>query len=456
MPLTFAEALGYLDRFVNYERQPGVSYTRESFDLKGFERFLGRLGDPHRRLSTVVVAGTKGKGSTAAMIASIAQTSGLKAGLYTSPHLCSIRERIRVDGEIVSEETFAALVSDLMPHIEAAGMAEVRRYRTFFEILTAMALVHFQHTSVDLAVLEVGLGGRLDATNVATPLVSVITSVSLDHTEVLGDTIPKIAREKAGIIKPSGLAVVAPQRPEALTVIREVCAAQRARLHDVATEWRWQPLSCGWEGSVFDLHGGARSYPRLEIPLAGPHQIVNAATAIATAEQLQEQGLPISADGIRRGVQQVRWEGRLETVSRQPWVVLDGAHNRDSACRLREALRTSFRYRRLVLVLGISANHNLEGIIEVLAPMASVTVATRAMVPRAAPLQRVATLAAKWSDHVIAEEDTERALAQAIAATQPGDLLLVTGSLYLVGDAKRLLPDLLATKTAASLTRVNG
>jgi dihydrofolate synthase/folylpolyglutamate synthase len=456
MSLTFAGALSYLDSFINYERQPGVSYTRESFDLKEFERFLARLDDPHRRLKTVVVAGTKGKGSTAAMIASIAQSSGLKAGLYTSPHLCSIRERIRVDGEIVSEETFAALVGELMPHIEASGMAGVRRYRTFFEILTAMALVHFQRNAVDLAVLEVGLGGRLDATNVAMPLVSVITSISLDHTEVLGDTIPKIAREKAGIIKPYGLAVVAPQRQEALTVIHEVCAAQQARLHDVAMEWCWQPLSYDWEGSVFDLHGGARSYPALEIPLAGPHQMVNAATAIATAEQLQGQGLPISVDGIRQGVRQVRWEGRLETVSRQPWIVLDGAHNRDSACCLREALKTCFQYRRLILVLGISANKNLEGIIEELAPMATMTVATRAMVPRAASPQRVATLAAKWSDHVIAEEDTERALAQAIAETQPDDLLLVTGSLYLVGDAKRLLPDLLETRTAEALTQAKG
>ena len=456
MSLTFAEALSYLDSFVNYERQPGVSYTRESFDLTEFERFLARLDNPHRRLKTVVVAGTKGKGSTAAMIASIAQATGLKAGLYTSPHLCSVRERIRVDGEIVSEETFAALVSELMPHIEAAGMAGVRRYRTFFEILTAMALVHFQRMEVELAVLEVGLGGRLDATNVATPLVSVITSISLDHTEVLGDTIPKIAREKAGIIKPHGLAVVAPQRPEALTVIREVCVTQDARLHDIAAEWRWQPLSYGWEGSVFDLHGVAQSYLALEIPLAGPHQMLNATTAIATAEQLQGQGLPISVDGIRQGVKQVQWEGRLETVSRQPWIVLDGAHNRDSARCLREALMTCFQYRRLILVLGISANKNLEGIIEELAPLASLTVATRAMVPRAAPPQRVATLAAKWSDHIIAEEDTQKALAQALAETQPDDLLLVTGSLYLVGDAKRLLPDLLAATAAEALTQVKG
>jgi dihydrofolate synthase / folylpolyglutamate synthase len=180
--LTFAEALSYLESFINYERQPQVSYTREAFDLTEFERFLARLDDPHRRLKTVVVAGTKGKGSTAAMIASMAQASGLKAGLYTSPHLCSIRERIRVNGEMVSEEAFAGLVNDLMPHIEAAGMVGVRRFRTFFEILTAMALVHFQRMGVDLAVLEVGLGGRLDATNVVTPLVSVITPISFDHT----------------------------------------------------------------------------------------------------------------------------------------------------------------------------------------------------------------------------------------------------------------------------------
>jgi dihydrofolate synthase / folylpolyglutamate synthase len=456
MSLTFAEALSYLDSFINYERQPGVAYTRESFDLVEFERFLSRLDDPHQRLKTVVVAGTKGKGSTAAMIAAIAQASGLKVGLYTSPHLCSIRERIRVDGAMISEELFAQLVHDLMPHIEAAGMAGVRRFRTFFEILTAMAFVHFQRMEVDLAVLEVGLGGRLDATNVATPLVSVITSISFDHTEVLGDTIPKIAREKAGIIKPGGLAVVAPQRVEALTVIREVCLGRGARLIDVARELHWQPLSYSWDGSVFDLDSIAQSYAKLAIPLAGPHQLLNAATAIATAEQLQAQGLPISADGVRQGVKEVHWEGRLETVSRQPWIVLDGAHNRDSSRCLREALSTCFHFRRLILVLGISANKNLEGIIEELTPLAAVTVATRAMVPRAAPPQQVADLAAKWSAQIIVEEDTQSALAQAIAETRPGDLLLVTGSLYLVGDAKRLLPDLLAPTGTGALTRVQG
>jgi dihydrofolate synthase / folylpolyglutamate synthase len=455
MPLTFADALSYLENFINYEQQPLVPYTRETFDLTEFEHFLARLDDPHRRLKTVVVAGTKGKGSTAAMIASMAQASGLKAGLYTSPHLCSIRERIRVNGEMIAEEVFAALVGDLMPHIEAAGMAGVRRFRTFFEILTAMAFVHFQRVGVDLAVLEVGMGGRLDATNVAAPLVSVVTPISFDHTEVLGDTIPKIAREKAGIIKPHGLSVVAPQRPEALTVIRDVCAAQGARLVDVARELRWQPLASSWEGSVFDLDGRARSYPGLEIPLAGSHQLLNAATAIATVEELQAQGLPISVDGIRQGVKQVQWEGRLETVSHRPWVVLDGAHNRDSARCLREAMTTCFRYRRLILVLGISANKNLQGIIEELAPLAAVTVATRAMVPRAAPPQQVADLAAKWSAQIIVEEDTQRALAQAIAETRQDDLLLVTGSLYLVGDAKRLLPDLLAPMAAEALTRVN-
>jgi dihydrofolate synthase / folylpolyglutamate synthase len=456
MPLTFTEALNYLDSFINYERQPRVPYTREAFDLSEFERFLARLGNPHRRLNTVVVAGTKGKGSTAAMIASMAQASGLKVGLYTSPHLCSIRERIRVDNEIVSEEVFAALVNDLMPHIEAAGIAGVRRFRTFFEILTAMALVHFQNVGVDLAVLEVGLGGRLDATNVAAPLVSVITSISLDHTEVLGDTIPQIAREKAGIIKPHGLTVVAPQQPEALEVVRDVCAVQGARLRDVSRDLRWRTLSCSWEGSIFDLQSPVRSYPTLEIPLAGQHQILNAATAIATAEQLQMQGLPISVEGIRRGMRQVQWEGRLETISRQPWIVLDGAHNRDSARCLREALVTCFQYHRLILVLGISANKNLAGIAEELTPLAAITVATRAMVPRAAPPQRVADLAAQWGAHTIVEEDTQKALAHAITATQPDDLLLVTGSLYLVGDAKRFLPGLLTPTATEALTQVNG
>jgi dihydrofolate synthase/folylpolyglutamate synthase len=456
MPLTFTDALSYLDSFINYERQPRVSYTREAFDLSEFERFLARLDNPHRRLQTVLVAGTKGKGSTAAMIASMAQASGLKAGLYTSPHLCSIRERIRVDSEVIAEEMFAALVSDLMPHIEAAGMAGVRRFRTFFEILTAMALVHFQRVGVDLAVLEVGLGGRLDATNIATPLASVITSISLDHTEVLGDTIPQIAREKAGIIKPHGLTVVAPQQPEALAAIRDVCSAQGARLLDVSQELRWRTLSCSWERSVFDLESPVRTYPALEMPLAGPHQLLNAATAIATAEQLHMQGLAISVGGIRQGMKEVQWEGRLETISRQPWIVLDGAHNRDSARCLREALLTCFHYRRLILVLGISANKNLAGIIEELTPLAAITVATRALVPRAAPPQRVADLAAQWGAEAIVEEDTQKALALAITAMRPDDLLLVTGSLYLVGDAKRLLPDLLTSTATEALTQVNG
>jgi dihydrofolate synthase/folylpolyglutamate synthase len=444
MSLTFAEALRYLDSFVNYEpwapRPVKMTYSREAFNLEAFERFLASLDAPHRQLQTVVVAGTKGKGSTAAMIAAIAQASGLRAGLYTSPHLCSIRERIRVDGEMVSEEVFAALVHDLMPHIEAAGMADVRRFRTFFEILTAMALVHFQRVGVELAVLEVGLGGRLDATNVATPLVSVITPVSFDHTEVLGDTIAKIAREKAGIIKARGLAVMAPQRPEAQTVIEEVCRAQQACLVDVAREVRWQPLHCDWTGSRFDLESSLRAYPHLDIPLAGPHQMLNAATAIATAEQLQTQDLPLSVEGIRQGVQAVQWEGRLETVSRQPWIVLDGAHNRESARCIREALATCFQYRRLILVLGISAQKNLEGIIEELVPLAGTTIATRAMVPRAAPAQQVADLAAKWCGRIIVAEEPHKALSMAIAQASPDDLILVTGSLYLVGDAKQLLP----------------
>jgi dihydrofolate synthase/folylpolyglutamate synthase len=441
--MTFAEAVDYLSRFINYEQQPRVRYSRATFDLEAFERFLDRLDAPQRRLRTVVVAGTKGKGSTAAMIAAIAQAAGLRVGLYTSPHLCSIRERIRVDGEMIDEAEFAALVSALVPHIEAAGMAEERRFRTFFEILTAMALQHFCQVGVDLAVLEVGLGGRLDATNVATPLVSVITPISFDHTDVLGETIPAIAREKAGIIKPDGLAVVAPQRPEALAVIQEVCRRQRARLVDVARQRRWRPQRCTWEGSVFDLESPARSYRALQIPLAGPHQILNAATAVATAEELRERGLPLEADAIRRGLRRVRWEGRLETVSRRPWIVLDGAHNHDSARCIREALATCFRYRRLILVLGVSANKNLEAIVEELAPLAAVTVATRAMVPRAAPPQRVADAAAKWCARIIVEEEPQAGLARAIAETHADDLVLVTGSLYLVGDAKQLLPTLL-------------
>ena len=443
MSLTFADATRYLSRFINYERQPQVPYTREAFNLDDFERFLTQLESPHRRLNSVVVAGTKGKGSTAAMIAAIAQASGLTVGLYTSPHLCSIRERIRVNGEMISEGDFAALITELRPHLDRTGSGATRRFRTFFEILTAMALMHFRAVGVDVAVLEVGLGGRLDATNVVTPLVSVITPISLDHTDILGETIPLIAREKAGIIKPRGLAVVSPQPQEAMAVIRAVCAAQGARLVDVAREVHCRTLHASWQGSAFTLESPIRSYPPLKIPLAGPHQILNAATAIATVEQLAAQGFPIGPAGIGQGLRQVQWEGRLETVSRQPWVVLDGAHNRDSARRVRESLATCFPSRRLILVLGVAANKDLEGIIEELVPLASQVIATQAEPSRAAPPQRLAELASKWTAHVLVREDVREALAQAIILADEGDLILVTGSLYLVGDARRCLPALL-------------
>jgi dihydrofolate synthase/folylpolyglutamate synthase len=230
--------------------------------------------------------------------------------------------------------------------------------------------------------------------------------------------------------------------------------AQGACLIDVERAMRWRPLSMTAEGSDFGVDGTVRAYPHLEIPLAGPHQILNAATAIATAEQLEAQGLPIAAQGIALGLQQVHWEGRLETVSRQPWIVLDGAHNRDSARCLRETLTSCFKYRRLILILGISANKDLQGIVEELTPLAAVTIVTRATVSRAAPPQQVADLAAKSSAAIIVEEDPQKALAHAIAELLPGDLLLVTGSLYLVGDAKQLLPTLLAPSATPLMTQV--
>ena len=238
--------------------------------------------------------------------------------------------------------------------------------------------------------------------------------------------------------------------------MREVCSAQDARLVDVAARVCWTPQHYRWDGSVVDVETDRRTYSTLEVPLAGPHQLLNAAVAVAAAEELEVSGLPISAANIDQGLKQVSWEGRLETISRQPWIVLDGAHNRDSARCVREALATCFPYRRLILALGISANKNLAGIVEELAPLAAVTVATRAMVPRAAAPQHIADLAGKWSPRVIIEENPREALRQAIAETRPDDLLLVTGSLYLVGDAKRLLPGLLESLPAVARGGVRG
>lgn len=446
--MDYQEALAYLQSLTDYEKKTGYSYSPEIFDLRRPRALLALLGNPQERFPSVVVAGTKGKGSTSAMVASILRASGRRVGLYSQPHLHSFRERIRVDGELISRTELAGAIQETARAMERfPSLHPELGMPTSYEVATAAALLYFADQRPDLAVLEVGLGGRLDAVNVVSPLVSVITPISLDHTQLLGNSLAEIAAEKAGIIKEGGVVVSAGQPEEAMEVIRRVALERGARLVVAASQIREEdapepanhPNGAARprrERSDAVVGGPSGSSYRVRIPLLGSHQLSNAATAIAVVEELARRGFPADQPAVEEGLRRVEWPGRLEIVSREPLVVVDGAHNGDSARKLAAALEKEFVYRRLLLVLGTSADKDLEGIISALAPAASAVVATRSRHARAADPARIAELARLHCPMVEIAQDVPSAIARALAMAAPRDLVCVTGSLFIVADAR--------------------
>ena len=347
---TYQQALNYIYSFVDQEKLQPDKYEPRRFDLTNMHAFMTMLGDPHRRLRAVHVAGTKGKGSTCAMMASVLQTAGHKVGLFTQPHLHTFRERIQVDGRLISEEEMVALLEGLKPSIEQLPDPST------FEIMTALAFQYFADQNVDFAVIETGLGGRLDTTNVIEPLVSVITSISYDHTYILGDTI-----EEAGIIKEGKPVVCAPQRPAAERVIAEACQERNAPLVLLGRDWLWERTEANVHGQGLQVTckvtdgGGLLKHGETGefwIPFLGPYQLVNATTAFATLDQLHLQGVDLSLTHVSDGLRTVHWPGRLEILSRNPLVVVDGAHNMDSLQRMMSTLEDDLPYDRLIVVAG--------------------------------------------------------------------------------------------------------
>lgn len=451
LPPDYQAALDYIFNYVDYERRRSVLYTEAAWDLARTRRVLHALGDPHLGLRIVHVAGSKGKGSTAANVDAILTAAGLRTGFYSSPHLHTFRERIRVDGQLIAPQDVVRLLAQCQPAIEAVPGI------TTFEIMTVLALLHFAQQQVDWVVLEVGLGGRLDATNVVTPAVSVITPISFEHTALLGDTLDLIAREKAGIIKPGVPVVVAPQEAEAQAVFQEIAAAQGARLVQVGRDWRWQALSDGLDGQTFAVHSAASPWPldelrELRTPLLGAHQLANATTAIAACAELASQGAPITAASLRRGLSQVVWPCRLEVLAAPAaqlpvqdqvsgmgaTVVLDSAHNDASARLLRAALGHYFAGRPLVYVLGVSNDKDAAGILAELLPGAAAAVLTCSRHPRAADPRELAPLAERYlpGDRVSIVDSVADALAQALALAGPETVICLTGSLFIAGEAR--------------------
>jgi dihydrofolate synthase/folylpolyglutamate synthase len=425
--MNYRIAVDFLLGRTDYERWPGYAYA-DRFDLRRMEELLGRLGNPHLAARSVHIAGSKGKGSTAAMIASALTAAGHRVGLYTSPHLVTLRERIRVDGKPVLKRELASAVAELRPHVEVMDRRCTYGELTTFELLTAAAFLHFQRRQVDFQVLETGLGGRLDATNVVTPEVSVITSISLDHTEVLGETIAEIAAEKAGIIKPGITVVSSPQEEAAATTIASRCAAQGARLITVGKDVCWQEGASSLAGQSLRVDGRSGSC-ELTIPFLGEYQLENATVAVAALEVLD-----IPRDSVKAGLAGANWPGRMQILRRRPLLVVDGAHSGDSARRLREALERHFHFRRLILIIGTSADKDVARIAAQLAPIAETVIATRSRHPRAIAPEAVAREFARHGQTPEIAGDVAQALTRALERAGRRDLICATGSLFLVGE----------------------
>ncbi len=448
----YGQAVDYLLKLVDHERQsPVVPRQKRIYDLERVTALLQVMGNPHLSQPTIHIAGTKGKGSTAAMVDSILAAAGYRTGFYSSPHLHTFRERIRLDGKPVMESDFADLVSSV-----ADSAAELERVTelgpvTLFEFLTAMAFQHYARCSVDFQTIEVGLGGRLDATNVVHPEACAITSISLDHMAILGDTVEEIAADKAGIIKTEVPLVVAPQRPGALKVLLDVAAEKQAPVTLVGRDVTWNRVSCGPEGQSADICG-RRDYYQVTTPMLGRHQLENVAVAIAVAEALEENGFRIGKPAIIEGLRTVRWPCRLEVLGRAPLVVCDGAHNVYSVETMLASLKEYFDFSRLLLVLGFSRDKTAAGMLEAISDLADGAVATRSRHPRSMAPTALSELMRDSGVKQIGQADTV-ASALELAMNEAGerDLILATGSLFVAAEAREavlgiepeLYPDLL-------------
>ena len=443
----FEQAREYLHSFVDFEKRGFRRHFADVVNLETIRALLAALGHPERRFPVLHIAGTKGKGSTAALCEAALREAGFRTGLYTSPHLLSMRERIRLDGRPLSEERVTELVRRLPPAVEAIAAQPELTPPTFFELYTALGFMAFADAGVDIAVVETGLGGRLDATNVVEPLATAITTVGRDHTDILGDSLAQIAREKAGIIKPGVPLALGRQEQEAEAVI--LARAQElgvpVLLPAPLLPARKRRASPPRSGSV----RGVSQTVRLEtpagvlavrLPLLGAHQRDNLALAWSALQPLAERGFPVSPEQFVRGVERMRWPGRFDVVETRPWLVLDCAHNVMSLRALARTLAESLHYRRLILVFGMSADKEIAPAAAEVAPLADAVILTQAMMHRAqwaSELTRSTWEVWRVAPHV--RWTVAEALAHARELAAPEDCICVTGSIFVVGEALEAL-----------------
>lgn len=438
---TYQQATNYLLRATDYERMTSPRYNVSTFSLARMRRLVSKLGSPHRQIKTVHLAGTKGKGSTAAMLAAMLQNCGLKVGVYSSPHLTELRERITINGTMVSE----AEMTRLLNKVAAASKIFKTTPPTFFEVMTAVAFLHFANREVDIALMETGLGGRLDATNVIRPLVAGITSISKDHTRQLGNTLAKIAEEKAGIMKSNVPVISSPQEPEVVRVLKRCATSAKAPLRITGEQIEF---SCRFENTAplgphnrVCVNTEFDKYEHLPVPLMGDHQAINCVLAFALLDVLRQSGFNIDMTKAIAGLEQTKLPGRMEMVHNDPRIMVDGAHNAASIAALMRGIGQSVPYDSMVVIFGTGMDKDIEGMLQQLTYGADKIIFTRSTKnPRASD---PATLAASYEESSGKMAQTapnlEEALRIAGSAVTREDLICVTGSFYLVGEAKKLM-----------------
>jgi len=453
---SYEEALAFLYKAIDYEKLISYQYNASTFSLDRMVKMLEYAGNPHKSFPSIHITGTKGKGSTAIMMSIILEHAGLVSGLFTSPHLVDLKERIQINHQNMSEEEFACVLNDIRPYIQHLRDTEPSASPTFFEILTAVAMLYFKKKQVNMAVLEVGLGGRLDSTNVVMPQVSVITNVGLDHTAILGNTLSSIAYEKAGIIKQGVPVVSAVEVPEALSVIEKTCKEKNARLYLLGRDiWISEcgmrnadlplnpkvPNPKSERGLMCTIKTWRHTYPEIFLPLIGAHQAKNCALVLGALEIMREQGtISIDDETIRNALAHVHCPARVEVIEKNPLIILDYAHTVDSMKFLRESLVGNFTFNKLILILGFAQDKDLDNILNEIVTVGDAIIVTRSKNPRAAPpedlYQRIERLCGKQSKIT---DNTQDAVIAAKRMASKEDLICITGSAYVAGEAMQAL-----------------
>lgn len=438
--MDYEQALSYLESPARFSPRLG---------LDRMQQLLEKLDHPERAFPSVLIGGTSGKGSSAKLIQAVLSRAGFRTGFLSKPHLQDYRERVTVDGRWIDKPDLTRIVAQMVPAAQEIAQGSLG-HPTFFEMGAALAFHHFAERRVDVAVVEVGLGGRLDATNVLQPILCGITPVGFDHTEILGNTLARIAAEKAGILKPGVPAVLAPQPEEVLAVIRQTACRHGVPLYS-SEIWSLEPETSDWQGQTFSLRkvpppagmvdlplAEGFVYPHLALPLAGAHQGSNAAFALTVLWLLQELGFAWEERQLRDAWQTLFWPGRMEILSRHPLLVIDGAHNPEKARALAEAVRALGPDRRWVLVLGVSREKDLRGVLQPFLPLEPTLIATQAQSERARPAEEVLAVGVSLGlegEHAL-RVSTAVERAQVLAG--PDGLVLVTGSMYVAGEARDL------------------